>query len=154
MKRTAQGVEGAKARSSVDPATAEPKKKHGQHPNSRKNLVAPWKPGQSGNPEGKNGRDVAKEIAEAIFANNPEVIYQAFAKALLKGNAYAFEVIANRGFGKLKEVKEIEHKHSKMSDKELDGAIAALLKQLGIAGQIDALEPARRETAPEGPSQD
>lgn len=92
-------------------AVAEPKpqpKKYarGQHPNSRKNLVAPWKPGDCPNPTGINGNDIAKEIAIAMFMQNPELIYKAGVKALAKGNAYAFDVYASRAFGKLKETHE------------------------------------------------
>lgn len=110
MKRTAQTVEESKAKGSAPEVKPEEKKdKRGKHPNSLKNL-RPWKPGDCPNPEGKNGNDVAKEIAQAIFSNNQEEIYKAFANALFKGNAYAFDVIANRAFGKLKETQELGDK--------------------------------------------
>src|SRR5271170_863410 len=99
--RTANSIEGQK---SDDAPTDQPKKnKRGTHPNSLKNLVAPWKPGDVPNPTGKNGHDLAREIAQAVFSENPERIYQAMSKALFKGNAYAFTQLAERGFGKLKE---------------------------------------------------
>lgn len=102
--RTANSIEGQK---SADVPSASPKHKRGTHPNSLKNLVAPWTPGTIANPSGKNGRDDAREIAQAIFAGNKEAIYKAMTKAILKGNAYAFTQIAERGFGKLKET--VEH---------------------------------------------
>jgi len=107
MRRTADSIETTKAANSAEEPNTQPKYKRGEHPNSRKNLVAPWKPGQVANPAGKNGQDLAKEIAQAIFSQNGELIYKAYAKALLKGNAYAFDVIACRAFGKLKE--KVEH---------------------------------------------
>jgi len=72
------------------------------HPNSLKNLK-PYVPGQSGNPGGKPKFDHAQAIARAIFENDSEAIYAAFAKALRSGQAYAFDVLANRAFGKMKE---------------------------------------------------
>lgn len=76
--------------------------------------IKPWrfKPGQSGNPGGKPKRDVASEIARALFENNPEAIYRAMAKRLFKGDPYAFKEYAERGFGKLKET----HEHTASED--------------------------------------
>lgn len=103
-KRTAQTIEESKvAQSSESPA-----KKKQRNPNSLKNLIPfKWKPGQSGNPGGKPKHDVAHEIARAIFENDSEAIYKAFAKTLRGGNAYSFNVLADRAFGKLKE--KVEH---------------------------------------------
>lgn len=58
-----------------------------------------WKKGQSGNPGGRPKNDIAKEIAQAIFSQNPEAIYHAIGGAIMKGNAYAFKEAANRAFG-------------------------------------------------------
>jgi hypothetical protein len=69
--------------------------------------LKPWKPGQSGNPGGRPKNDLAKEIAQAIFENDAEAIYKSFAKALRSGNAYSFDVLANRAFGKMKETIEV-----------------------------------------------
>ena len=49
-----------------------------------------WQPGKSANPGGVPKHDIAKEVAQAIFLNNPEMIYKAFCKILKRGNAYAF----------------------------------------------------------------
>ena len=66
-----------------------------------------WKPGQSGNPGGRPKRDMAAEIAQAIFEENPEAIYRAMLKALKRGNPKVFAVLAERGFGRLKETIEL-----------------------------------------------
>lgn len=81
--------------------------RRGKHPNSRKNLSAPWPKGMSGNPGGLPGTDVAAIIARRAFEEHPEEILVGFQEQLSKGNAYAFSVLADRGYGKLKE--KIEH---------------------------------------------
>jgi hypothetical protein len=102
-----------------------------------------WKPGQSGNPSGRPRHDLAAEIAKAIFENNPELIYKAYAKAVAKGNAYAYQVLADRAYGKLKERHEVElSPYRELSDEELHQRIAELQRQLGIAPAPEALPPA------------
>jgi len=66
-----------------------------------------WKPGQSGNPGGRPKRDLAADIAVQIFEKAPDEIFEAMRKAVLKGDARVFQVLADRGFGKLKE--QVEH---------------------------------------------
>jgi hypothetical protein len=129
--RTAQHIEEASEKSSSNKsprrrtaagraAQSEAGKKYGI-----KNLK-PWKPGcPSPNPGGRPKNDLAKEIAQAIFENDAAAIYQAYAKALRNGNAYAFTVLADRAFGKLKE--KIEH----TGDEELLAALAAGRKRIG-----------------------
>lgn len=100
MRLTADKIEennAAKQRNS-DKA---PKSKRGTNPNSLKNLIAPWKPGESGNAGGKPGYDVAAKIARQVLENNETAIYEALTGALLKGNPYAFKELAERGYGKL-----------------------------------------------------
>jgi hypothetical protein len=65
-----------------------------------------WQPGKSAN-HGVPKHDIAKEIAQAIFLNNADMIYAAYTKMLRKGNAYSFQVLSERAFGKLKE--SIQH---------------------------------------------
>lgn len=103
----------------------------------RKNLVAPWKPGQSGNPGGRPKDDVAQIIARKVFEQNPELIYKAFASALAKGGAFAFQVLSDRAYGKLKESKEVNHTYNETADADLAERIAALERDLGLAGEID-----------------
>lgn len=101
------------------------------------NLVAPWPKGVSGNPGGRPKVDLAAEVARAVFSENKEAIYAAMSKALLSGNAYSFDVIASRGFGKLKESKEVTHLHGDTPDSELHERISQLERDLGLAREID-----------------
>lgn len=100
MHKTAQFIEETKAQN-AEPQTAE-KPKRGKHPNSLKNLVAPWtsetRPQSPGRP-----RDTAADIARKAFEKNQEAIYHAAVEQLLKGNPYAFSVFSDRAFGKLKQ---------------------------------------------------
>ncbi len=66
----------------------------------RKENLKPWKPGQSGNPGGRPKRDLAAEIARAIFEQDSEAITRAFAAELKKGNAKVFAALADRAYGK------------------------------------------------------
>lgn len=122
--KTAQNIEEAKAADSASQSKDSAKAgKRKLHPNSLKNLI-PYVPGQSGNPSGRVKNDVAAEIARAIFENDSEAIYRAFAKGLRSGNAYAFSVLADRGFGKLKE--KVEHS----ADSEVIALLEAGRKRL------------------------
>jgi hypothetical protein len=103
--RTAKGIEEAREKDSVE-TTNRAKNKRGMSAKSRANLKM-WKPGESGNPNGRPKNDLAKEIAQAIFENDGAQIYQSFGKALRAGNAYVFDVLANRAFGKMKETIEV-----------------------------------------------
>ncbi|PSH04627.1 MAG: hypothetical protein CXZ00_07400 [Acidobacteria bacterium] len=66
----------------------------------RKENLKSWKPGQSGNPGGRPKRDLAAEIAKAIFEQDSEAITRAFAAELKKGNAKVFTALADRAYGK------------------------------------------------------
>ena len=93
--RTAETIEQAKAADvSGNNDRAEKRKR------SLANLK-PWKPGQSGNPSGRPKHDVAREIARAIFENNPEIAYQGLGQALSEGSAYVFKELADRAYGKM-----------------------------------------------------
>jgi len=108
----------------------EPSEKYarGRHPNSLANL-RPFQPGDCGNPGGKP-KDMARQIARKLFEQNEEAVYSAMGEALLKGNAYAFSVLAERGYGKVKDLLELtgkdggpleyrENKLAGLSDEEL-----------------------------------
>lgn len=110
MAKTAQFIEETKASVQEPSSEPTPKSKRKMHPNSLKNLVAPWKPGDVPNPTGKNQYDEAAEICRAVIGNNKEQIYLALVEGLLKGNFYGFDVVSTRAFGKLKE--RIEHSAS------------------------------------------
>jgi hypothetical protein len=91
-----------------------------------------WQPGKSANPGGVPKHDVAKEIAKAVFENNPDMVYKAFAKAIAKGNAYAFQVLADRGYGKLKETIHAEvSPYHEYTDEELQKRLRELEQKLG-----------------------
>lgn len=66
----------------------------------RKNNLKPWKPGQSGNPGGRPKRDLAAEIARAIFEQDSDAITRALTAELKKGNAKVFAALADRAYGK------------------------------------------------------
>lgn len=105
----------------------------GTNPNSIKNLK-PYQPGVSGNPGGKPKVDHAQAIARAIFENDSEAIYKAFAKALRAGNAYSFDVLASRAFGKMKET--VDHAPaSDLSDDDLNKLIAEKMARLAEAAK-------------------
>lgn len=69
--------------------------------------LRPWPKGVSGNPGGRPKRDLSAEIAQAVFENNPDAIYRAMLRALKKGNPRAFDVLAVRAYGKVKEQIEL-----------------------------------------------
>ena len=70
--------------------------------------LKPWPKGVSGNPGGRPKRDLASEIAQAVFENNPNAIYEAMLRALKKGDPRVFVVLADRAYGKVKEQVEVE----------------------------------------------
>lgn len=59
-----------------------------------------FQPGKSGNPGGRPKRDFAAEIAQAVFEQNPDVVYKAMLKSMKRGSAGTFAVLAERGYGK------------------------------------------------------
>ncbi len=69
--------------------------------------LKPWKPGQSGNPGGRPKRDMAAEIARAIFERDAEAIERVFAAALRKGDTAVFRALADRAYGKPRQ--QVEH---------------------------------------------
>jgi len=78
------------------------------------------------------------------------MIYEAYRKMLRKGNAYAFQVLSERAFGKLKE--SIQHEISpyrEMSDEELRERIKQLEQQLGVSYSDSELLPPTSESKPD-----
>lgn len=137
MAKTAKFIEETQAAKGSDKTPADSAKESGRA-RSLKNLVAPWPKGVSGNPGGRPKKDLAAEIAQAVFSENREAIYKSMANALLKGNFYGFDVVASRAYGKLKEVREVTHVHQDVADSDLEKRISELLTDLGLAEQIDA----------------
>lgn len=136
MPRTADFIEESNSLKTPK-TTAKDGTKRGTSPKSLANLVAPFPKGMSGNPGGRPKNDIAKEIAQAVFSENKEAIYKAMSKSLLAGNAYVFKEIAERGFGKLREMKEVIHVHQDESDSDINKRIADLLGELGLTDSID-----------------
>lgn len=101
-----------------------------------------FRPGQSGNPGGRPRVDVASEIAQAIFLDNPELIYEAFLRVLKKGSPFGFQVLADRAFGRLKEVHALEFSPYKdVSDEDLNKRVRELEDKLGVPHSTPELLP-------------
>ena len=142
--RTADQIEENRAQKDVSEKSVSPreidgaKPKRKVHPNSLKALEpTKWVPGVSGNPGGKPKFDVGAVIARAVLEQNQEAAYRALTSALLKGNAYVFKELCERGFGKLKEMHEVKHVHEDVTDKDLKQRVADLERDLGLAAAID-----------------
>lgn len=99
--RTAQLIAEQEAKGKAE-RLSDAKPKRGMHPNSRKNLVAPWTPETRPKSPGRP-RDEAAEISRAAIENNRLAIYNGIVQKLVAGDAYAFSVHADRGYGKLKQ---------------------------------------------------
>lgn len=107
--------------------------------------VAAWKwvKGQSGNPSGRPKRDVAADIARAVFENNPQLLYKALSRSAGRGNAYVFKELADRAYGKVSDKVELTGKdggpleYRGMSNADLDERIKQLEVDLGYAQAID-----------------
>jgi hypothetical protein len=149
--RTADSIEETKAANSQDAESfgrdGKRKGKRGKSENSLRNLK-PYIPGVSGNPSGKPGYDVAAVLARAVIEGCTPEAYKGLAKALSKGNAYVFKELAERGYGKLKEIQQVTHVYEEVKDADLNTRIADIERDLGLARAID--EAGRAASAHEG----
>lgn len=75
-----------------------------------------WKPGQSGNPNGRPKKlpDLDKLMAEVLGPNKEgrdgmQVIIEALLKKAAKGDVKAAELLLNRGYGKAKQFISMNH---------------------------------------------
>jgi len=109
VRRTARQIEEQKANAqSTRPSRKTSGIGRGNHPNSRKQLKPqPWPKGVSGNPSGLPGTDLAAVAARRFFEKHPQGITASMKKDLQGLNAYGFSVLADRGYGKLKEKVEL-----------------------------------------------
>jgi hypothetical protein len=94
--------------------------------------LKPWPKGVSGNPGGRPKRDLSSEIARAVFENNPEAIYRAMARALLRGKPETFKVLADRAYGKVKQQLELNDPYQDFDDAQLEEQIQQIQKKLGL----------------------
>lgn len=143
--QTADAIEARNAQGQEEFKQASPPAANSESNSEKWERLKPYqfKPGQSGNPNGRPKKDAAQDIARRIFENNPEAVYTALGKALLKGNAYAFKELAERAYGKLTEKREltganggpVEFKEANESD--INERIAQLERDLGLAAAID-----------------
>ena len=103
-----------------------------------------FQPGKSGNPGGRPKVDLAAEIARALFEQDASAIFAAFQKVLRKGSPYAFQVLSDRAFGKLKETHAIEHSvYKDLSNEDLEAKIKKLEEKLGCRpAEPEVLPPA------------
>ena len=126
MRRTAQQIEESKEIVRCEHGT-----KHGVHKkrvygNPDKIKPYQWAKGFCPNPSGRPKNDLAKEIAQAVFAQDPEAIRAAMEKALLKGNAYVFKELADRGYGKVSDKLEMSGNLTVTLAERLESARRAL----------------------------
>jgi hypothetical protein len=70
--------------------------------------LRPWPKGVSGNAAGRPKNDLARQIAQAVFEQNPEAIYKALVRKLLKGDAHLFKQLADRAYGKVTNTLELD----------------------------------------------
>ena len=113
--------------------TKNPEQNSGKTPTDGKarrlqNLVAPWTSETAPRNGGRPKKDVAAEIAKQVFENNQELLYKAYSRALAKGQAFAFQVLADRAYGKLKET--VEHVDGEVVDGDLAERVAQLEREL------------------------
>ena len=108
--------------------------------------LKPWPKGVSGNPAGRPKKDISVEIAQAVFENNPEAIYQGMLRRLKKGDARVFKVLADRAYGRVKQDVDLDASESiaerlragrqrvlaSLSDAELKERVEQLYRELGM----------------------
>jgi len=111
MRRTAQSIEEKKSAVSTEGSEKRKGVGRGKNPNSRKGAanLRPYPKGVSGNPGGLPGTDLAAVYARRLFERHPEGISDNLARELKGFNAYAFSVLADRGYGKVKGHQRVEH---------------------------------------------
>lgn len=107
--------------------------------------LKPWPKGVSGNPGGRPKGDLSSEIARAVFENNPEAVYHAMARALMRGNARVFAVLADRAYGKVKDQVEVDV--SEAIVERLEAGRRRVLEGMSDAELSERIEHLQREFA-------
>lgn len=106
MRKTAQFIEGQKARNSP-----QGRRTRGSDKQPRKMAAASlanlangkdtqFKPGESGNPGGLPGVNVSERISRTVLARYEPEIVEGLGKKLCAGDGYVFGVVADRADGK------------------------------------------------------
>ena len=72
------------------------------------NKATQFKAGNNANPGGRPKKDRAAEVAEWLFEHQPEAIKRGMLKTLRKGNPKAFQVLAERAFGRMPHIMDIK----------------------------------------------
>lgn len=107
--------------------------------------LKPWPKGVSGNPGGRPKGDLSSEIARAVFENNPQMIYQAMARELMRGNPRVFRVLADRAYGKVKAQVEVEVGASEAIVERLEAGRRRALEAMSDAELSQRQEQLERE---------
>ena len=89
-----------------------------------------FKPGQSGNPSGLPGYDVAAKLAREVIEENYDGIKKGLAKQARAGNAYTFKEVSERGYGKLKQTVEVSD-----AEKVLERLAAGRRRIVGVVAE-------------------
>lgn len=100
--RTAHTIEQQKAANETGETPRRNSRGRVINPKSLAHLVAPWT-SETAPRNGGRPRDTAADISRKAIEKNAEAIYKAISEKLLSGDAYAYSVHADRGFGKLKQ---------------------------------------------------
>jgi hypothetical protein len=133
--RTADFIEETKSQK-TEGVVRKPRK-----PVSAKSLanLRPYKPGAewTGNPGGRPKVDVAAILARAVVEESFAEAKEGLKAQLRKGNAYAFKEMAERGYGKLKEIKEVTHLHEDVPTADIEQRLADLMRDLGLVRAVD-----------------
>jgi hypothetical protein len=104
--KTAHTIESQKASHPESGSVSKPKR--GRHPNSLRNLVAPWT-SETAPRQGNSTNHIGGQIARQVLENNREEIYKGMAAKAMAGDAYAFNVLAEHAMGgKLKQTQQIQ----------------------------------------------
>ncbi len=102
------------------------------------NKETQFKKGEVHNPGGRPKKDRAAEVAEWLFEHKPEAIKAGMLKTLRKGNPKAFQVLAERAFGRMPHIMDI--KGELTIAVEVKRRLNAMRKREGLPIELEAEE--------------